>query len=189
MSRVTVRTSAFTALILIAASLSASPQDRSGSDGFFKARASAEQGDVSAQFYLGDIYYGGAGVPQNYKKAAKWYRMAAEQGHAPAQSSLGFMYEKGEGVPQDYTEAAKWFRRAAEQGDASAQFHLGFMYFEGKGVPQNFRDSYIWFSLSAAGGLAEAIGVRDRIAGFLSASELSEAQKEAVHRHASIQRQ
>ena len=58
----------------------------------------------------------GDGVPQDYKEAVKWYRLAAEQGYADAQYNLGLMYSNGEGVPQDYKEAVKWYRLAAEQG-------------------------------------------------------------------------
>ena len=52
----------------------------------------AEQGDASAQFNLGLMYYDGEGVPQNYKTAVKWYSLAAEQGYADAQFNLGLMY-------------------------------------------------------------------------------------------------
>ena len=40
----------------------------------------AEAGDAEAQIYLGSMYALGTGVPQDYKEALKWYRLAAEQG-------------------------------------------------------------------------------------------------------------
>jgi TPR repeat protein len=40
----------------------------------------AEQRDASAQYNLGVMYENGQGVPQDYKTAVKWYRLAAEQG-------------------------------------------------------------------------------------------------------------
>jgi len=40
----------------------------------------AEQGNSSAQIYLGEMYDKGLGVIQNYEEAVKWYRLAAEQG-------------------------------------------------------------------------------------------------------------
>ena len=43
----------------------------------------AEQGDATAQGNLGLMYDEGQGVPQDYKTAVKWYRLAAEQGDAP----------------------------------------------------------------------------------------------------------
>ena len=42
----------------------------------------AKQGDAFAQFNLGLMYDNGQGVPQDYKTAVKWYKLAAEQGHS-----------------------------------------------------------------------------------------------------------
>ena len=98
-------------------------------------RPLAEQGIADAQFYLGQMYLKGEGVPQNDKTAIKWYTLAAKQGDAFAQYNLGQMYRKGEGVPQDDKTAVKWYRLAAEQGVAAAQFNLGL------DVPQRTRSS------------------------------------------------
>ncbi len=68
----------------------------------------AEQGEPSAQTYLGFLFETGRGVPQNYTEAAMWYRRAAEQGDSLAQYSLGLLYDKGQGVPRDIVEANKW---------------------------------------------------------------------------------
>ena len=64
---------------------------------------------------LGDKYAIGEGVPQDFKEAAKWYRLAAAQGLAGAQFELGLMYEKGQGVLQDYVKAHAWLNMAAVQ--------------------------------------------------------------------------
>ena len=45
----------------------------------------AEQGNTDAQYNLGVSYRDGQGVQQDYKEAAKWYRLSAEQGFAKAQ--------------------------------------------------------------------------------------------------------
>src|SRR5216117_1165052 len=68
----------------------------------------AEQGNPSAQAYLGFMFQTGRGVPQNYTEAAMWYRRAAEQGDSLAQYSLGLLYDNGQGVPRDIVEANKW---------------------------------------------------------------------------------
>jgi uncharacterized protein len=68
----------------------------------------AEQGQPSAQAYLGFLFETGRGVPQNYTEAAMWYRRAAEQGDSLAQYSLGLLYDRGQGVPRDIVEASKW---------------------------------------------------------------------------------
>ena len=69
-------------------------------------------------------YDNGQGVPQDYKTAVKWYRLAAKQGYALAQTNLGVMYANGQGVPQDYKTAVKWYTLAAEQGYTRAQTNL-----------------------------------------------------------------
>jgi len=73
----------------------------------------AEQGEPSAQAYLGFMFETGRGVPQNYTEAAMWYRRAAEQGDSLAQYSLGLLYDRGFGVPRDIVEANKWLNLSA----------------------------------------------------------------------------
>ena len=55
----------------------------------------AEQGHFGAQFYLGRMYGVGLGVPQDYARAAQWYRKAADQGHDRGpRCNLGVMYRQ-----------------------------------------------------------------------------------------------
>ena len=68
----------------------------------------AEQGDREAQCKLGFMYAKGEGVPQDYREAVRWLRLAAEQGDAMAQGQLGRMYAEGEGVPKDLILAYMW---------------------------------------------------------------------------------
>jgi TPR repeat protein len=58
-------------------------------------------------------YEKGQGVPQDYREAVKWYRLAAAQGNELAQVNLGVMYTKGRGVGQDFVRAHMWFELAA----------------------------------------------------------------------------
>lgn len=57
-------------------------------------RPLAVRGNVDAQFCMGVMYNAGQGVTQNFKEAAKWYRLAAAQGHAEAQFNLDLMNAK-----------------------------------------------------------------------------------------------
>ena len=59
----------------------------------------------------------GQGVPQDYKTAVKWYRLAAEQGYADAQYNLGVMYGMGTGIIQDWVYAHMWGIIAASNGN------------------------------------------------------------------------
>jgi TPR repeat protein len=66
------------------------------------------------------MYTKGQGVPQDYKEAVKWLRLAADQGESGAQFSLGLRYALGRGVPQDYVQAHMWYNLAAVGGDATS---------------------------------------------------------------------
>lgn len=123
------------------------------------------------------MYYDGRGVPQDYTKAAKWYRKAAEQGYNISQLKLGLMYHTGQGVPFSYTQAVKWFRKAAEQGDALSQTLLGLMYVKGEGVPQNDVQAHMWLNLAAAQDLKGGAKSRDNVAKKMTPAQLAEAQR------------
>ena len=73
----------------------------------------ARLGNVRAQAQIGSMYARGAGVPQNYVEAAKWYYRAANRGDGQAQLELGLMYNRGQGVPQDLVLSHMWLNLAA----------------------------------------------------------------------------
>ncbi len=80
----------------------------------------AKEGDATAQFNLGWMYYKGRGVTKDFAQALYWYRKAAENWIAEAQKALGAMYAKGQGVTKNYAQAYMWFNLAAAQGDEEA---------------------------------------------------------------------
>ncbi len=87
-----------------------------------------KQGNVSASFYLGVMYYEGDGVEKNDTQATHWWTKAAEQDHTQAQFNLGLMYYEGKGVEKNDTQAMHWWTKAAEQGHTQAQYNLAAMY-------------------------------------------------------------
>tara|TARA_B110000467_G_C17974099_1_gene291720 strand:+ start:100 stop:438 length:339 start_codon:yes stop_codon:yes gene_type:complete len=54
---------------------------------FLDTLASAEQGDVNAQFSLGVMYENGRGVPQNNVRAYVWWSVSAAQGDESARTN------------------------------------------------------------------------------------------------------
>ncbi|MDR2219318.1 MAG: sel1 repeat family protein [Methylobacillus sp.] len=109
--------------------------------------AAARQGNVRAQYYLGDMYSSATGVEQDFTQAIFWLRKAADQGNADAQLKIGALYEEGwegYGYPQDYALAADWYRKSAEQGNAAAQEILADMYDFGQGVAQDKEQALAW---------------------------------------------
>jgi hypothetical protein len=81
-------------------------------------RVLAEQGDASAQHFLGKMYENGEGVRQDSAEAAKWFRLAADQGHTGAQYYLGGLYASGRGVAQDYVQAYMWYDLSTSGSEA-----------------------------------------------------------------------
>jgi TPR repeat protein len=115
---------------------------------FQSAWPAAQRGDARAQYDLARCYARGAGVPQDYAKAAASLRQSADQGYAIAQADLGSYYARGLGVSKDLSEALKWYRKAAAQRDALAEYCLGYAYAHGEGVPTNFDEAIAWWRSS-----------------------------------------
>ncbi len=107
-----------------------------------------EQGDAWTQFILGEMYYQGYKVAQDYDTALKWYTRAAEQ-------ILG----------------------SIDIGTAYAQTKLGRMHYHGLGVPKDCVRAYMWFDLAASFGDHKASKERDFIAKEMTQAEIEDAQK------------
>src|SRR5262249_26240631 len=60
-------------------------------------RLAGDAGDPKAMALLGELYANGNGVPQDYKKAAEWYRLAAERGDAAGTFALALLHLAGRG--------------------------------------------------------------------------------------------
>ncbi len=137
----------------------------------------AEFGDLTAQFDLGMSYEFGKGVPQDYAKAAFWYRKSAEQGLARAQSHLAVLYGEGKTGSRDYVQAAYWYRKAAEQGDSKAQNNLGAMCYKGEGVPQDKVQALFWWLTAAVQGSRSAHRNLRMIKKELKPEQIAEAHR------------
>jgi TPR repeat protein len=70
------------------------------------------------------MYYLGNGVPEDFGRAAFWYRKAAAGGNPDAMYNLGRMYENGKGVERDLKQAAELYGKAAGRGNAEAKIAL-----------------------------------------------------------------
>lgn len=79
----------------------------------------AEQGDVVAQNFLGDLYEMGVGVLKDYEEAFRWYQKSARLGDPGGQLKLAEFYQEGKGVEPDVVQAYIWLNIAAVKGIAS----------------------------------------------------------------------
>jgi len=137
----------------------------------------AEKGSAVAQRNVGLMYEDGLGVPQEARKAVRWYRLAAEQGEKLSQYYLALMLEEGEGVPRDYKEAVWWYRLSAMKGYVKAQYRLGLMYLKGYGVSQSSEIAYAWWSVAASKGHEEAIKYKNSAQEQMTADQIAKAQQ------------
>ena len=118
--------------------------------------AAPEHAEAGSAFLMGENYYYGRGVPQNYSKAAEYYTKAARYGRPEAQFRLGCMYQWGQGVSENLSEAYRLCRSAAEHGYAPAQHQLGFMYHSGIGVKKDYSMAAFWYRKAADQGDVKA---------------------------------
>jgi TPR repeat protein len=81
-----------------------------------KMRMQAHMTNSMAPYEMAQMYLDGTSPEshvQDYRKAARWFRLAAQQGMPNAQIELGKLYQQGLGVTQDYVAAHMWFNVAA----------------------------------------------------------------------------
>ena len=97
----------------------------------------AENGDTYSQLTLGDMYYYGDSVTQDYDKAMLWYEKAASHGSAEACNKLGLCLHLGLGSHKSHKDAAYWFEKGAQLGHADACYNYAVCLYKGVGVTQN----------------------------------------------------
>ncbi|NBC31795.1 MAG: hypothetical protein GVY13_03870, partial [Alphaproteobacteria bacterium] len=112
----------------------------------------AISGDPDAQHDLATEYALGERIPQDYERAAFWYRLAADAGIANAQYNLAVLMQQGRGVPQDREAAFTLFREAAETGHTEAELAVGLALRHGHGVDRNLIRAASWFQAANASG-------------------------------------
>ena len=82
----------------------------------------AEEGDPSAQTYVGEIFEKGLGLQADPVVAAQWYQRAADQGYSRAKVNLGYLYESGIGVERDLVKAMNFYRSAGGFEESNLEY-------------------------------------------------------------------
>ena len=120
-------------------------------------RKAAEQGDPSAQFYLGHAHFMQAHETNgDYETGLTWIRKAAAQNFDQALSLLGYLYQCGEAVPHDLAASRNWYLKAAEQGHVNHQTSYAVSCYNGDFGTRDFGEAEIWFLKAAEQGSAGA---------------------------------
>ncbi|MGQ0485001.1 MAG: hypothetical protein ACT4SY_06575 [Hyphomicrobiales bacterium] len=129
------------------------PPETIGSESLRRAAAG---GDAVAQFIVAGRYLDGKPPPQDFAKAAYWYREAAARGLAPAQYRIASLFERGRGVAQDLATALLWYERAAAAGNIKAMHNAAVIAAGGKLGRSDYTRAFKWFSAAAAHGLKDS---------------------------------
>jgi TPR repeat protein len=119
--------------------------------------AAVRQQSAYAARNLGDAYYEGRLVPQDYQKAYGYYEQAADWGMPIVHYSLGYMHENGQGLPVTLTEAAYHYRLAALEGNTEALRRLINFYLTGMGVSLDLDRAIFWMQQMARLGNARVL--------------------------------
>jgi TPR repeat protein len=123
-----------------------------------KTKLVAEQGNGSADFFLGVLFQCGLGVPKSVAEAVRWHTKAADLGNPIAMRTLGILAQSGMGGPLDVMKARDWYQKAANKGDAVAMTLIGSFYYFGRGgVSLDYGQAHGWFQKAADAAVAEAM--------------------------------
>ncbi len=96
----------------------APPVAVSRASSFEEIKAAAEQGDMMAQFTMGDYYSIPVGrIVQDDFEASRWYLKAAKHGVLEAQKKVMTRYYFGKGLENNVIEAYAWSLVAGERDD------------------------------------------------------------------------
>lgn len=85
--------------------------------GLGELREAATLGSIQAQFYLGDRYQKGSGVPIDLDRARRYFRLCSAQGVSVCQYRLAkLLLEKKDRAERDYVQAVALLQLAADGG-------------------------------------------------------------------------
>ena len=115
---------------------------------------------------LGDIYYKGKKVKQNYLEAVNYYGKACDAGYIAGCSALAFMYEEAQGVNLDYAKAVKLYAKACVGYDFKGCHRSGILYQKGLGgTEQSFLKAKEFFTKACSDGDPRALQIYEELFG------------------------
>ncbi len=123
----------------------------------------ADNGDIQAQYELGNIYLLGEIVVQDLESAFYWYSKAVSCGDAQSEYCLGIIFL----LLKEHEYAHYWLVRAADQGIEMAQFNLGVMYERGDGVAKNMNKACSLYAQAAEQGSEQAAQALQNMTGHI----------------------
>ena len=115
-------------------------------------RELAENGDIHAQYFMGELYRDGPLLPPDWVMARYWFDKAAKQGYVAAQYALGKLYLSDDASVHDPELGIQWLEYAAYNGNHDASYRLGKEYLKGEVVRKDTRKAMDHIYTSAQAG-------------------------------------
>ena len=115
-------------------------------------RELAENGDIHAQYFMGELYRDGPLLPPDWVMARYWFDKAAKQGYVAAQYALGKLYLSDDASVHDPELGIQWLEYAAYNGNHDASYRLGKEYLKGESVRRDTRKALDHIYTSAQAG-------------------------------------
>ena len=115
-------------------------------------RELAENGDIHAQYFMGELYRDGPLLPPDWVMTRYWFDKAAKQGYAAAQYALGKLYLSDDASVHDPELGIQWLEHAAYNGNHYASYRLGKEYLKGESVRRDTRKAMDHIYTSAQAG-------------------------------------
>ena len=115
-------------------------------------RELAENGDIHAQYFMGELYRDGPLLPPDWVMARYWFDKAAKQGYVAAQYALGKLYLSDDASVHDPELGIQWLEYAAYNGNHDASYRLGKEYLKGESVRRGTRKAMDHIYTSAQAG-------------------------------------
>lgn len=137
----------------------------------------AEDGSVSAQYNLAQMYRAGLLGEPDYVLAAFWYRKAAEQGMAVAKYNLGLLIADGLIPEQALGEGTRLIVSAATDGLVDAQYTLGVGFATAPPPHTDLLRARLWFEVAASSGSQEARSQLAEIVKYFDANMVAQYQQ------------
>ena len=115
-------------------------------------RELAENGDIHAQYFMGELYRDGPLLPPDWVMARYWFDKAAKQGYVAAQYALGKLDLSDDASVHDPELGIQWLEYAAYNGNHDASYRLGKEYLKGEVVRKDTRKAMDHIYTSAQAG-------------------------------------
>ena len=123
----------------------------------------AKDGNATAQYRLAEIFFAGAGMPQNFAAALQLASQAAKQKEPRALYRLAAMMHEGDGIQRNLAQAGALFQEAlpglekmAGEDDPDAMSKLGTIYTTGVTAPPDLKKGLKWIRQAAEAGWPKA---------------------------------